>query len=80
MSNASPARTDGYTVIVNHSVEDDVYYAHIPTLGIVTQGESVDEAFWMAEDAIALWLKTAREDGLPIPVEDELVEVRRIAG
>ena len=80
MNDTSPLQADGYTVIVNHSVEDDVYYAHIPTLGIVTQGESVDEAFWMAEDAISLWLKTAREDGISIPVEHEPVEVRRIAG
>lgn len=69
-----------YIVIVLHSAEDDVYHAHIPTLGIVTQGDSVEEAFWMAQDAISLWLKTAREDGVPIPVEDQPVEVRRIAG
>lgn len=69
-----------YTVVVHFDPEDDIYYATIPTLGIVTQGESYNEAFLMAEDAITGWLHVARKHGEPVPVEeDRPVQVRRLA-
>ncbi len=68
-----------YSVIVHFHPEDDVYYATIPALDLITQGDSIDEAFWMAEDAIGLWIKTAIEDEIPILVEDHPIQVRQIA-
>jgi len=68
-----------YSVIVHYDAEDNVYYADVPTLGFVTQGDSYDDAFAMAEDAIIGRLEVMRETGQPIPVEDHPFEVRQIA-
>lgn len=76
---ASAPNTTEYTVVVNYDPDDEIYYATIPTLGIVTQGDSQDEAFWMAEDAIAGWLQVAAKRGTPIRIESERpVEVRKV--
>ncbi len=48
--------------------EDGVWFAHIPLLkGCMTQGDSRDEALHMLDEAKALWLETALEEGIPIP-------------
>ena len=79
MSAAPMTNTWRYTVVVNYDADDDVYYATIPTLGIITQGESYEEAFWMAGDAINGWVADAQAHGDPIPAEDEdMVQVRRM--
>ena len=51
--------------------------AHIPALGIVTEGRTLREAKSMAKDAIEGWLEAAREIGRPLPkdVASQLVEV-----
>jgi predicted RNase H-like HicB family nuclease len=44
-----------YTVVL--IPEGDGYVAHVPALpGCITQGNSVDDALTMAEDAIRVWL------------------------
>jgi antitoxin HicB len=58
-------KVDGtpYTVKIAPDPEDGGYIADALTLrGCVTQGETVEEALEMAEDAIRLWLR-AREEG-----------------
>lgn len=65
-----------YTVLVTHG--ETAWLAYIPTLGIVTQGNDPEEAFWMAQDAITGWIEIAIEDGLDIPVESES-QVRQVA-
>ena len=47
--------------------ESGGYTAHIPALGIVTEGETLQEAREMAKDAIAGWIEAAHELGKPIP-------------
>ena len=48
--------------------EEGGYVVTCPRLrGVVTQGETLDEARAMAADAIAGYLELLREDGLPIP-------------
>jgi len=37
--------------------------------GLVTEGDTLEEARAMAEDALRLYLETLREDGLPIPYD-----------
>jgi predicted RNase H-like HicB family nuclease len=43
------------------------YTAHIPALGIVTEGETLKEAKVMARDAIEGWIEVAQEIGRTIP-------------
>ena len=57
-----------YAVIIYWSKEDDAYVAEVPQLaGCAAHGESQEEALRNAQDAIALWIETAKEFGDPIP-------------
>lgn len=48
--------------------EHGVWFAAIPLLkGCMTQGDSREEALAMIDEAKALWLETALEEGIPIP-------------
>jgi antitoxin HicB len=48
--------------------EDGYWFASIPLLkGCMTQGESREDALIMLDEAKALWLETALEEGIPIP-------------
>ena len=51
------------------------FSVHVPALpGCVTEGESVEECLRNAKEAIALFLDSLKEDGLPVPVSDVLLE------
>jgi predicted RNase H-like HicB family nuclease len=57
-----PAPEGGYTVIV-------------PALpGLVTEGDTLEEAREMALDAIRAYLESLLKDGEPIPLEEETVQ------
>lgn len=57
-----------YEVIIYWSAEDAAFIAEVPELsGCVAHGGSRAEALANAEDAIDLWLETAREFGDVIP-------------
>lgn len=57
-----------YEIIIYWSDEDQVYIAEVPELaGCMAHGASQDAALANAQDAIALWLDTAKEHGDPIP-------------
>lgn len=48
--------------------EEGGYVVTCPALpGLVTEGDTMEEARSMAEDALRLYLETLIEDGLPIP-------------
>jgi predicted RNase H-like HicB family nuclease len=48
--------------------EEGGYVVTCPALpGLVTEGDTMEEAQQMAEDALRLYLETLIEDGLPIP-------------
>ena len=66
-----------YTAIFEPA-EEGGYVAMVPALpGCVTQGDTFEEAKKMVEDAIRLYLKILKEDGDPVPVEqEERIEVR----
>lgn len=68
-----------YSVIVTYDVDEDVYNASVPALGIVTDGFTVEHAFEMAQEAISLRVELARESGETLPVEDQPAQVRLVA-
>ena len=57
-----------YEVIIYWSKEDEAYVAEVPQLaGCAAHGDSQEGALRNAQDAIRLWIETAREFGDPIP-------------
>jgi predicted RNase H-like HicB family nuclease len=70
-------KTRTYTVCFVPDEEAGGYTAHIPALGIVTEGETLAEARLMARDAIEGRIAVLRELNQPLPkdVEPERLEV-----
>ncbi len=57
-----------YEVIIYWSDEDQVFVAEVPELpGCAAHGSTQEEALYNANDAIELWISTAREFGDPVP-------------
>ncbi len=62
-----------YTVVITPN-DPDGYLVTCPALpGVVTQGDSFDEARAMAADAITCHLESMIEDGLPIPLDETII-------
>lgn len=72
------AKTLNYTVVFEAAPEGG-YTVHVPALpGLVTQGETIEEARLMAKDAIEGYLAVLKDDGEEIPVESEDTVVSKI--
>ena len=57
-----------YEVIIYWSVEDQAFVAEVPELpGCAAHGSTQAAALAGAQEAIALWIETAKEFGDPIP-------------
>ena len=57
-----------YEVIIYWSEEDRAFVAEVPELpGCVAHGDSQESALASAQEAIRLWIDTAKEFGDPIP-------------
>jgi predicted RNase H-like HicB family nuclease len=57
-----------YEIIIYWSDEDSAYVAEVPELpGCMAHGESHEAALRNVNDAVVLWIDTAREFGNPIP-------------
>jgi predicted RNase H-like HicB family nuclease len=57
-----------YEVIIYWSIEDDAFVADVPELpGCIAHGSTQEAALRNAQDAVDLWLETAREMGDRIP-------------
>lgn len=57
-----------YEVILYWSDEDQVFIAEVPELpGCMAHGDSQESALANAQEAIQLWIDTAREFGDPVP-------------
>ena len=57
-----------YEIIIYWTNEDSVYVAEVPELpGCCAHGKSYDEALTSAQEAITLWIDTAKEFGDPVP-------------
>jgi predicted RNase H-like HicB family nuclease len=61
-----------YTIILHPDPDEGGYTVTVPALpGVVTQGETLEEAIAMAKDAIRLHVAALRADGEPVPEERE---------
>jgi predicted RNase H-like HicB family nuclease len=61
-------KQNGYEMIIWWSEEDDAYVVDVPELpGCMAHGSTRQTAIKNAEDAIKLWIKTAKDDGEEIP-------------
>ena len=57
-----------YEVIIYWSDEDDAFIAEVPELsGCSAHGDTKSAALQSVEQAIELWIDTAREFGDPVP-------------
>ncbi len=57
-----------YEIIIFWSEEDQAFVADVPELpGCMSHGDSQETALKNAQDAIALWIDTAVEDGRAVP-------------
>lgn len=67
-----------YTVIFEPA-EEGGFIVHVPTLpGCHTQGETLDEAYKMAQDAISGYIETLRDLQEEIPEEKEASIIARV--
>lgn len=59
---------DRYEVIIYWSEDDKAFVAEVPELaGCIAHGATRQEALSNVDEAMNLWLDTAREFGHPIP-------------
>lgn len=57
-----------YEVIIFWSDEDEAFVAEVPELpGCMAHGNTHEDALKNAQEAIQLWIDTAKEFGDPIP-------------
>lgn len=57
-----------YEMIIYWSAEDEAYVVEVPELpGCMAHGHTPTEAAVNAQDAVALWVDTAKEFGHPVP-------------
>jgi predicted RNase H-like HicB family nuclease len=57
-----------YEIIIYWSSEDDAFIAEVPELpGCMAHGPTADAALAECQEAIQLWIDTAREFGDPVP-------------
>ncbi len=62
------AKMHKYEIIIYWSREDQIFIAEVPELaGCMAHGDSPESALANANQAIQLWIDTAREFGDPIP-------------
>ncbi|MCR5177322.1 MAG: type II toxin-antitoxin system HicB family antitoxin [Anaerovibrio sp.] len=66
-----------YYPAVFHPEEDGGYSVHFPDLlGCVTEGDTMQEAIEMAEDALGIYLYTLKEDKEEIPAATNPADIK----
>ncbi len=72
MNRSEPVIADEYTYMaVYEPAEEGGFVVRFPSLpGLVTEGETMEEARAMAADALRCFVEGHLEDGLPIPPSD----------
>jgi antitoxin HicB len=61
-----------YSIVLDPDLDDGGYTVTVPALpGIVTQGETFDEAVAMAKEAIQCHIEGLIADGEPVPKETQ---------
>ena len=67
------AREEFNFTVLFEPVEEGGYVVKCPALpGLVTEGDTLEEARAMAGDAIRAYLESLRKDGLPVPGDKKL--------
>lgn len=57
-----------YETIIYWSADDGIFAAEVPELpGCMAHGSTQEDALASAQEAVRLWIETAREFGDPIP-------------
>ena len=68
----SPQREYAYTILLDPDPDSGTYTVTVPALpGIVTQGDSVEDAIAQAKEAIQVHIEGLLADGEPVPEERE---------
>lgn len=78
MKKKAPIQVGDYsfTILVEPN-DPDGFLVTCPALpGLVTQGDTLDEAYEMAQDAIQVYLESLIADGQPIPHDKITMPVR----
>lgn len=67
--------TKGYSfTVIYEPAEEGGYVATVPALpGLVTEGDSFEEAREMARDAIRAYIESLEKGNLPIPEDKSLI-------
>jgi len=66
--------TKKYYKVIFEPQEEGGYTATVPALpGCISEGDTYDEALANIKEAIALYLESLQDDGLPIPEENHLI-------
>ena len=69
-----------YTLLLEPDPEEGGYTVTVPALpGVVTQGETIEEAIAMGKDAIRCHIEGLLADGEPVPIEEERPQVITIS-
>ncbi|MCO6441818.1 MAG: type II toxin-antitoxin system HicB family antitoxin [Nitrococcus mobilis] len=57
-----------FEMIIYWSEEDDAFVVDVSELpGCMAHGDTREDAFQAANEAVELWVETAREEGRPVP-------------
>ena len=64
-----------YPVIIIPTGKDE-YYVQIPDMNIGTQGDSIENAIYMARDAICLMAVDMLEDGKTLPPASDISKIK----
>jgi antitoxin HicB len=78
MNEQAPIQIGDYsfTILVERN-DPDGYLVTCPALpGVVTQGDTLDEAYEMAHDAIHAYVESLIAEGQPIPQDKIMMPVR----
>jgi len=59
-----------YEKIINASLEEGYYYAHLPALDLTTHGLGIEGAKTAAIDLLKIWIEEKRENGEQIIREE----------
>lgn len=68
-----PSTQEYEFTVLFEPAEEGGYVATCPSLpGLVTEGDTLEEARTMARDAIRAYLESLQKDGLPIPPDKRI--------
>ncbi len=62
------SKYEHYSMIIQWSIPDNAYLIEVPELpGLITHGNTYEEALRNAQEVIELWIDANEEWGVPVP-------------